>query len=486
MAQIVRHGESIGRWHLKVEHGLAVILDRVEEIDGLLSICRFVPTPQRPLRGVFEVLNSRDLDLDRWADHLRDTLDLEQGGDRRGYDPRFAENFGERRTPHATLIDALSLARILWAESAREGSNLNLVLVLASPEAAAQGIAPEVSGSAVGLAFEYGSLTEKLFKLPLKVTAFGVCLVLGEGVNPAARTDTFVDRLRGAADYAGTAYQLPRIDQVQKSEVGNRALVVLVHGLMGTDVGTFGELENQLFEVQWNRRRKDPSEQFLIVGYPHDSVMKSIKVNAEELLEQLEGLGRPRTVFACHSRGGLVARAAAAINGTKNVKTQLLGAVTFGTPHTGASLAESPVKLSLSVLLWRALGQGGSAVDTLADLLCCYATDDKLIGVVGMKPRRDGTEFIATLQSDEDKLDQELRLNMLRYGGIATPTGITKWLVKRLIGDKKHDLVVETDSTLPAARPGKNEDPLENVDHFSYFKNKWAVNDAKDFVLGQF
>ena len=325
-----------------------------------------------------------------------------------------------------------------------------------------------------------------MFKLPLKVTAFGVCLVLGEGITPSARTADFVDRLRGGANEAGPN-PLPRIDQVEPAQVGARGLVVLVHGLLGTDVGTFGELEIQLVEEQWNRRRKAPQDQFLVVGYPHDSVMKSVKVNAQELLAHLGRLGGPRTVFVCHSRGGLVARAAATLNPANSVQSELLAAVTFGTPHLGASLAESPGKLALSVLLWRARSQSGT-VDTLADLLCCYATDDDLRGVQDMLPVRKGSEYIATLESDERRLHQSGRgLDMLRYGGIAKPAGIRNWIVRKLLGSRNHDLVVETSSSLPATKSGKNEDPLQNIDHFSYFgRTSGTAWDAKAFVLRHF
>jgi len=61
MAQIVRHRETASRWKLGVEHGLAVILDSVEEVDGLLGLCRFAPSPQEPLRGVFDALHDRSV-----------------------------------------------------------------------------------------------------------------------------------------------------------------------------------------------------------------------------------------------------------------------------------------------------------------------------------------------------------------------------------------------------------------------------------------
>jgi hypothetical protein len=183
--------------------------------------------------------------------------------------------------------------------------------------------------------------------------------------------------------------------------------------------------------------------------------MKSVTVNAQELLAHLGRLGGPRTVFVCHSRGGLVARAAATLNPANSVQSELLAAVTFGTPHLGASLAESPGKLGLSVLLWRARSQSGT-VDTLADLLCCYATDDGLRGVQDMLPVRK----MSTSRPRIGQRPQSGRgLDMLRFDGVAKPAGIGNWIVRKLLGSQDRDLVVETSSSLPA-KSGKNEDPF--------------------------
>ncbi len=163
-----------------------------------------------------------------------------------------------------------------------------------------------------------------------------MCLVLGGGVTPEARRDSFVDRLRGAADEA-TAYGFPRIDRLASKDVGNRGLVVLVHGLMGTDVGTFGALESALADEHHARRRRKSEGQFLVAGFPHDSVTTSIQNNAKALAAELARLGNPKTVLVCHSRGGLVGRAAGALPPELGLKPDIVAMATFGTPHRGAS-----------------------------------------------------------------------------------------------------------------------------------------------------
>ncbi|HTO46176.1 MAG TPA: hypothetical protein VML91_00855 [Burkholderiales bacterium] len=231
--------------------------------------------------------------------------------------------------------------------------------------------------------------------------------------------------------------------------------------------------------------RRPLAWQFLVVGYPHDSVTNFVEIDAERLLDQLDRLGHPKTVFVCHSRGGLVARAAAALNPTRKAPNELLAAVTFETPHLGASLAESPSKLSLAVLVLRGRKQSGT-VDTLADLLCCYATDGTLPGVQDMKPARKGDEYLRKLELGERGLKDGFALDMLRFGGVAEPAGLVKWLLKRLMGDHKHDLVVETHSALPEGKSG-NEDPLPGMDHFSYFSRKSpALQAAEASVLRYF
>jgi hypothetical protein len=172
MAQIVRHNETISKWKLGVEYGLAVILERVEDVDALLALCRFVPTPQVPLSGVYDALRDRDVNLERWADHLRDFEDLDRAGERRGSDPWTAERFGDRRTATATLVDALTLARILWQESAREADSLSLVLVLADPRATGGKQLCRVRGEAVGMCFQYGSLSSALFRAWASIRRF--------------------------------------------------------------------------------------------------------------------------------------------------------------------------------------------------------------------------------------------------------------------------------------------------------------------------
>ncbi len=135
------------------------------------------------------------------------------------------------------------------------------------------------------------------------------------------------------------------------------------------------------------------------------------------------------------------------------------------------------------MLLWRASGQG-RAIDLLADLLCAYSLDGKLKGVEDLRPSRSDPVYLDTLASLEGKVPVGERPQTMRVGGVARPTGVRKWLVERLLGDKEHDLVVEIESALPRNLSG-NLEPLAGVDHFSYFASarSGGVGDATAFVL---
>jgi pimeloyl-ACP methyl ester carboxylesterase len=103
-----------------------------------------------------------------------------------------------------------------------------------------------------------------------------------------------------------------------------------------------------------------------LVGWPHDT-LAHIKVNAQDLAALMEGplgaSGLP-VVFVCHSRGGLVARAAAVklLKSNPRWVDRLKGAVTFGTPHEGAELAELGDELLGKVLLLKSISQTGRVV----------------------------------------------------------------------------------------------------------------------------
>src|SRR5262249_17392710 len=160
---------------------------------------------------------------------------------------------------------------------------------------------------------------------------------------------------------------LRSLSEISPAEVG-ASLVVLVHGLCSTDVGTFGDFETHL--------RSLPG--VTVAGFPHDSLTTPIRLNARALAQQIVKLGKPGLRLVCHSRGGLVARQTFVY--LKDEPPPAAGGrwlhscVTFGTPHLGTSVATSPQTLT-GITMAALHVQRSPAAASLVDVLS--AADDK-------------------------------------------------------------------------------------------------------------
>jgi pimeloyl-ACP methyl ester carboxylesterase len=221
----------------------------------------------------------------------------------------------------------------------------------------------------------------------------------------------------------------------------------------------------------------------LLAGFPHDSLTHSVEKNADDLLAKLRNLGLPPTILVGHSRGGLVARAAAVKNAKAQSgdKIEIRAMVTFGTPHNGAALAELPGGAIFVSLLGQAAGQS-ARVASIGDVLSCYLADESFPGVSDLKPVRTKKEYLDTLQSAEGNLAHNERIPIKRIGGTAKPSGAIAWLWKRVTGSDENDLVVELKSSLPyGARNG--DQMIKGCDHFSYFKDYSRIEEAQQFIL---
>jgi len=186
----------------------------------------------------------------------------------------------------------------------------------------------------------------------------------------------------------------------------------------------------------------------------------------------------PKVAFVCHSRGGLLARYAAAILYERDAtrwRTQIGGCVTFGTPHLGSGLADAPDKLIACFMAagaWRESGQ----LAALSDVLWICKNNRVLEGVEDLRtlrgklPERNRDPFQKTLSDKERAASPttERVLDILAVGGRVR--GQSKWyydLAGRALAGVEHDVAVPLDSSLPR-RFLRNEPPIE-CDHFSYF-----------------
>jgi pimeloyl-ACP methyl ester carboxylesterase len=467
MLQVYREGQSASIPQMKVERGIAVMLEKPEDVDDLLALCELAPRPPKsPMQGLYDCLTDEALNAAEWGSQWKY---LGYGDSERRRDIWLQDAFGQGASASTLplLMDALRLSRALWhAEPDDPKHSLRLVVTIGNPSRGGE-IVVSAGVKTAALAFKQGSLVADILKLPFKAIAFGVLFVQGGGVTPSARSSEFVDRLRGRASQAGPV-DLDRLEWLDSAKLDDKPLVVLIHGLLGTDVGTFGKLEEAL------RRGPRP----FVAGFPHDSLTHSVDKNADDLLKLLLPLGNRPIALVCHSRGGLVARAAAVKNAGAKQKLDLRAIATFGSPHNGTAIAEATGGMALVPLLGQAAKKTAS-VASIGDVLSCYLTDEKFPGVTDLKPVRENTEYVYKLKQQEAALaDEDLR-PILTVGGVAKSTGAWAWLSKRIIGDKDSDLVVEISSSVPSAEGFTQTD---DCDHFSYFKDERRIRYAEEFI----
>jgi pimeloyl-ACP methyl ester carboxylesterase len=242
-------------------------------------------------------------------------------------------------------------------------------------------------------------------------------------------------------------------------------VIIFLHGLMSSDAGTFDQLVARI-------ARDNALPDVHLVAWPHDTLAR-INANAQDLAELIENLLGPTglpLLFVCHSRGGLVARATAVklINGNQRWAERLRGAVTFGTPHLGAELAERGDEFLGKLLLLKTIRQTGESV-ALIDALSAVRKQKAIEGVTDLRPTSNRGEFLYQLREDEAKQAGGAGKRVLPIfvvGGRAEPDGLTGWLSRRFFGSEPNDLVVTLSSTTPAFMRPSSETA---TDHFSYF-----------------
>lgn len=198
-----------------VRGGLAVVLHDPAEIDGLAALCALAPRPpEDPMASVYRALGDPSLDLAVWAAHWRDIEALRPAATTTSVSssPTNAaeEDTENRDEPLPTgqlgkLRLALEVAKELWRAQEAETSLLSLVVLLAEPGRTGQGDL-NLDGDGAALVIQPGSLVGRVMCLPLHVTSFAVCLVVGGGTSTSARRAEMVGRLREKALASGGAW----------------------------------------------------------------------------------------------------------------------------------------------------------------------------------------------------------------------------------------------------------------------------------------
>jgi pimeloyl-ACP methyl ester carboxylesterase len=325
-----------------------------------------------------------------------------------------------------------------------------------------------------------GSVRARIALAGARLREFGVALFPKAA---SRRRGNLVEALRARGEGGDL---LPRLEGLNQADLENkRGVIIFLHGLMSSDAGTFDQLvkriksDTALYNVH-------------LVGWPHDTLAR-INVNAQDLAELIENRLGPSglpILFVCHSRGGLVARAAVVklLNGNPRWAKSLSGAVTFGTPHLGAELAERGDEFLGKLLLLKTIQQTGKSVP-LVDALCAVGKEKTIEGISDLRPTSNGGKFLYQLREDEAKQAGgagKRVLPMFVVGGRAEPGGTTGWLSRRFFGGEPNDLVVPLSSTAPAPMRPSNH---TTTDHFSYFTSeemKKGQIPALDYIIAAF
>ncbi len=443
------------------------------EVDYILALCDVLPSePKYPLWSIYHALYAeRRRESSPIAQHHSDQPRTEQ--------PEISD---DKTNARDDLVAAIRLARDVWeksiAEEQTEASGDLRMLVAVCPPLQDE---IECQSELPWLIMDHGSIRARLLWGAWKATDFAVCLFLNRGIAPSKWSDEMARELRRRAHRRQPAPRnLIPVQQLRASDLGGCCgIIVFVHGLLSTDLGTFDAAIDRLEQNLAFRNR------VLMVGFPHDT-MKGIWVNAQELAGYLDHLSRrnldrpPTVAFVCHSRGGLVARATAAYLHTRpsiwNWKQQLRGCVTFGTPHLGAQLAEAPREMIGTVVVAQTLlgtGRFANAWDALH-----YVARREPTGILDMRPAQSTQDFLHQLVDWEYTAltpDRERALEVLAVGGCVPPGagGDLQRITNRALAGTDNDLVVQSDSTMPYWSQGANQ---RNCDHFHYFTPEEAAD----------
>jgi hypothetical protein len=463
MPDIYQAGAMVPDFKGTVRGAVTLILHQPQDVDALLALCELAGTPpEDPMHAVYRELSTSGFDSKSWLWWKR-RLPSRLSSEVTQQDP----------APIDRLTDVLTLAKEIWEKEKqiwpKEENNLALSCSIADPSAPGY---PEfeIETDVPMFALRPGSLTAAFLKRHFKAALFSIGLFNGGGATAFARAENLVERMRQEA-LAATTYKLPSLLETTPADLADDAkgdgkmLLVFVHGLLSTDAGTFDELINRLV--------KDP---FVVTGFPHNTLGK-IQDNALDLARAISAAinGGPNFVgLVCHSRGGLVARMAAEYlyqedrkTGSQFWKTRLRICVTFGTPHLGSDLAESPEEF-IGTFAAQASLRATRKTASLLDVLAYRAEHDGFPGIEDLKPEGD---FLRKLQDQEQGVSPNI--HVVAVGGRA-PDGIKHKLADRVFGKSEHDLIVRLSSSLPNFLPAAQRSPA-NCDHFGYFESSQSA-----------
>ncbi len=493
----VDEGESVP--FAVVHRGFAVVIESINDLNVVEAVVGgFVKFGENGYQEISSILRNIDDNFDRFLlspDELSRQSEsiLSSIPD----DPKKA-------TSIETLFVAIRSCRELW-ETADEAGNIHVALAMhPSPS---QNVAPShedhpfdagdvlvtfghrpeppyIIDGYPTLMVKPGSLLAELgwhtvatgFKWV--VTVYAVARAYFQTAHEAA--DYFVTKLRTKAEQTANQPALPRLDSLttaEKRELRRAShVVVLLHGLFSTDVGTFDGLREAWDDYVTDKLGEDARD-VAWVAWPHNT-LATINDNAHDLyvaLSKAIGDTDSHLLFVCHSRGGLLARATAQeLFDRQSWKDRLKGCVTFGSPHKGAKLASNPLRNAGGyALVYRATG----SLKAFDSLLIYLHHKKRIDGIDDLAPVGNPvSRFLEQLEASEKHFKNRPEITAIGgdVSGLSPKGSMLKkklmslmyWGTKATVGGRHHDKVVPTSSAAPTWADYKT---TVKVDHFSYF-----------------
>ena len=458
MPTIYKDGSDVAELKGSVRNGLVVTVHNPSELTRFQDLVRAAAAlPGDPLTNTYRVVANAGPALSDWLAPITE----DSGNYPRNPLPHPMET-GIDDDKARALIGALGLAQMSWSSQGEDVAKLACAVMLPRP-----GRRLRFKSRRPSLTLDYGSIRARALAAGAKVRGFGVSLF------PIARSRKqvkLVEALRAGAN----GVRLPRVESLKEADLeGKAGVVIFLHGLMSSDVGTFDAFIHRL----------QANESLLLAAWPHDT-LDPIELNAKMLAEHIQrrlGKSGLPLMFICHSRGGLVARRTAVqlLRASDLWKLRLRGCVTFGTPHEGAELAEKGDQLIGKLLLLRTAGKQAGAFPLIRALQTVRQFKN-LPGVTDLRPRKNGGRFLERLMDAETELTGEpgaIPMPVFAVGGRAQGNGVTGWLVDRTFDGAPNDTVVALESTAPEHMESRAEvthlqqrTPVHDKrDHFSYF-----------------
>jgi len=447
MPRVYQRRQHIPELKGEIRGGLAILAHDPMEVGALDQLVEHsAALPGDPMENLYRVVANAGSSLDGWVDGVKV---------RSGDNPPMLREEADLRV--WALRQSLKVAGDLWeAQPTSDRDQLALALIVPRP-----GQSPRLDSGRPAFVLDFGSIRARVLTAGGRLREFGVALF---PVARSKRKAKLVEALRDSA----TGERLPRLETIREGDLaGKTGVVIFLHGLISTDVGTFDRFIDELRQDA----ALDPST--LHVSWPHDT-LDSIGLNAEQLSEAIEqqlGASDLPIAFVCHSRGGLVARRTVVelleIDRAR-WQPRLRGCVTFGTPHEGAELAESGDEMIGKLLLMKTAASQAGLVP-LIDALYAVKGRKSLEGITDLRPRSNGGKFLRRLKRAEARLTKRagaMPVRLYAVGGNASATGLTGMLSRRYFGGAANDLVVPCASATPAAAETTAVAPC---DHFGYF-----------------